>query len=80
MPKTRLPYPPKCRREAIRMVRSSGMSISDATRELGVSAEFLRKWVKQTDIVTGEREGRMIDFWAAFSDLVIIVRRLIREG
>jgi Transposase DDE domain len=27
-----------------------------------------------------EREGRVIDFWMAFSDVVIIVRRLIREG
>jgi IS5 family transposase len=27
-----------------------------------------------------EREGRVIDFWVAFSDVVVIVRRLIREG
>ncbi len=27
-----------------------------------------------------EREGRVIDFWVAFSDVIIIVRRLIREG
>ena len=27
-----------------------------------------------------ERKGRVIDFWVAFSDVVIIVRRLIREG
>jgi hypothetical protein len=27
-----------------------------------------------------ERRGRIIDFWVAFSDVVIIVRRLIREG
>jgi hypothetical protein len=27
-----------------------------------------------------EREGRVIDFWVAFSEVVIIVRRLIREG
>jgi transposase len=27
-----------------------------------------------------EREGQVIDFWVAFSDVVIIVRRLIREG
>jgi hypothetical protein len=27
-----------------------------------------------------ERTGRVIDFWVAFSDVVIIVRRLIREG
>jgi hypothetical protein len=27
-----------------------------------------------------ERVGRVIDFWVAFSDVVIIVRRLLREG
>jgi transposase len=27
-----------------------------------------------------ERRGRVIDFWRAFSEVVIIVRRLIREG
>jgi IS5 family transposase len=27
-----------------------------------------------------ERVGRMIDFWVAFSEVIIIVRRLIREG
>ncbi len=27
-----------------------------------------------------ERSGRVIDFWVAFSDVVIIVRRLIREA
>ena len=27
-----------------------------------------------------ERRARVVDFWVAFSDVVIIVRRLIREG
>src|ERR671915_141091 len=27
-----------------------------------------------------ERRGRVIDFWVAFSDVIIVVRRLIREG
>ena len=27
-----------------------------------------------------ERQGRVIDFWVAFSEVVIVVRRLIREG
>jgi hypothetical protein len=27
-----------------------------------------------------ERCGRVIDFWVAFSDVVIVVRRLVREG
>jgi hypothetical protein len=27
-----------------------------------------------------ERVGRVVDFWVAFSDVVILVRRLIREA
>lgn len=27
-----------------------------------------------------ERRGRVIDFWIAFSEVIIVVRRLIREG
>jgi len=57
VPRTRPPYPPEFRREAIRLVRSSGRPISEAARELGVSAESLRKWVKQTEIDAGEKEG-----------------------
>ena len=61
VPKTRPPYPPEVRREAVRLARSSGRPISEASRELGVSAESLRKWVNQTEIDAGERDGRASD-------------------
>jgi transposase len=52
-------YPPKFRREAIRLVRSppEGRPISRIAKELGVSAETLRNWVKQDEIDAGERKG-----------------------
>lgn len=59
MPRTRPPYPPEFRREAVRLVRSSGRPISEVARELGVPAESLKKWVKHTEIDAGQREGLM---------------------
>lgn len=61
MPRTRPSHRPEFRREAVRLVRSSGRPISEAARELGVSADPLRKWVKQTEIDTGKRDGLTAD-------------------
>ncbi len=59
MPRTRPPYPPEFRREAIRLVRASDEDhpIPKIAKELGVTAETLRNWVKQDEIDSGEREG-----------------------
>src|SRR3954464_13367556 len=51
-------YPPEFKREALRLVRSSpNRSVAQIARELGVSDNSLRSWVKQTEIDQGEREG-----------------------
>jgi transposase len=52
-------YPPEFKREAVRLVRSSpNRSVAQRiARELGVSDNSLRSWVKQTEIDQGEREG-----------------------
>jgi transposase-like protein len=59
VPRTRPPYPPEFRREAIRLVRASGEEhpIPRIATELGVSVETLRNWLKQDEIDEGEREG-----------------------
>ncbi len=53
----RKPYPPEFRREAVELVRSSGRPIKQIARELDVSYESLRLWLKQAEIDAGEREG-----------------------
>lgn len=53
----RKPYPPQFRREAVELVRASGRPTKQIARELDVSYESLRLWVKQAEIDAGEREG-----------------------
>lgn len=57
MPTTRPPYPPEFRGEAVRLVHSSGQSIPEVARDLGISPQSLRTWVRQAQIDVGEREG-----------------------
>ena len=55
MPRTHVPYPPEFRREAVRLVRTSGKPIAEIARQLNVSYETLRAWLKQADIDEGLR-------------------------
>lgn len=57
MPRTRPPYPPVFREGAVRMVRENGKTMGEVARDLGVSAESVRKWVWQYEIDAGQREG-----------------------
>jgi transposase len=57
VPNTKPPYPPEFRQEAVRLVGSSGKSLVAIARDLGISGETLRSWVKQAKIDAGEREG-----------------------
>src|SRR5947209_7664414 len=55
MPKSHAPYPPEFRTEAIRLVRTSGKPMAQIARDLGVTSETLRIWMKQADIDDGLR-------------------------
>ena len=58
MPGATPSYPPEFKREAVRLVHSSpNRSVAQIAKELGVSDNSLRNWVKQTEIDSGEREG-----------------------
>jgi transposase len=61
MPKTRPPYPPEFRAEAVRLARAGDTSLAQVARDLGVSNWTLRLWVKRADIDAGEREGLTSD-------------------
>ncbi|WP_326793462.1 transposase (plasmid) [Streptomyces sp. NBC_00841] len=47
-------YTPEFKRDAVALVRSSGRNVTEVARELGVSPEGLRGWVKQAKTDRGE--------------------------
>ena len=55
MPRTRPPYPPEFRQEAVRLARESGKPSAQIAQDLGVSYESLRHWIKQADLDAGRR-------------------------
>jgi len=61
VPRTKPQYPPEFKTEAVRLVHSSGRSISQIAKELGVSGNSLRTWIKQAEIDQGQREGFTTD-------------------
>ena len=56
MPKSP-PYSQEFRREAVQLLRSSGRSIPQLAKELGVSQGSLRNWASQRDVDEGKSEG-----------------------
>lgn len=73
MPKTRPPYPPEFRREAVQLVRS-GRSVKDVAESLGCSDQSLHNWVKQEQLDRHERDDGLT------SDEREELRRLRREN
>ena len=56
MPKTP-PYSEEFRREAVRLLRTSGRTVPQLAVELGVSQGSLRNWAAQRDVDEGKAEG-----------------------
>lgn len=67
-------YPPEFRAEAIQLARTSGKPQTVIARELGMSVETLRLWLKQADLDSGKRQDGLT------SDEQEELRRLRREN
>ena len=57
MPRTRPPYPPAFRAEAVRLIRSGQKPLVEIAKDMGVSDQTLRNWVRHADVDEGSREG-----------------------
>lgn len=55
MPRTRPPYPPEFRREALSLMRSGARTPKQLAAELGCSAQTLTAWRRQDEADRGER-------------------------
>ena len=55
MPRTRPPYPPEFRQEAVRLLRSGARSPTQLAAELGCSAQTLTNWLRRDEADRGER-------------------------
>src|SRR3954465_4760179 len=55
------PYPESFRREAVRLLRTSGRSVPQLAKELGCSPQSLRNWSRQLDVDEGKAEGLTSD-------------------
>ena len=75
MPKSHPPYPPEFRARAVELVQTSGKSIAQVARELGVSGQGLREWIRQAERDAGR--GRPNDLT---TDEKAELQRLRREN
>ena len=55
------PYSLEFRREAVRLLRTSGRSVPQLSKELGCSPQSLRNWARQLDVDEGKAEGLTSD-------------------
>ena len=79
MPRSRPPYPPEFRAEAVRLYHTSGKSLQEVAADLGTTANSLREWVRRAEIEEGSQEGLTQDERAELSRLRREVRILKEE-
>ena len=79
MPKSKPPYPPEFRREAVELVRFSGRPVREIARDLGVTEQSLRNWIKQAEVDAGRAGGLSSDEKVELRELRRRVRTLEME-
>ena len=55
------PKPPEFRQRAVELARLREKPITEIAKDLGISESCLRRWVSQTDVDDGHKEGLTTD-------------------
>jgi transposase len=79
VPRSRPPYPPEFRAEAVRLAKTSGEPIARIAGDLGISDQTLRNWVNQDDVDAGKKSGLTSDERARMRELEKENRKLREE-
>jgi len=77
--RSRPPYPPEFRAEAVRLYHTSGKSLQEVAADLGTTANSLREWVRRAEVEEGSQEGLTQDEREELSRLRREVRILKEE-
>ena len=73
------PYSLEFRREAVRLLRTSGRPVPQLAEELGCSPQSLRNWARRLDVDEGRAEGLSSDEREELRRLRREVRTLTEE-
>jgi len=61
VPRTRPPFPPEFRREAVELMRITDKPLARLSQDLGVSQQTLRNWRRQSQKVTEADSDSLTD-------------------
>lgn len=74
MPRTKPPYPPDFKIEAVRLAKRGDRSVRQTAKDLGISYDTLRGWLKRAELDAGERHDGLT------TEELEELRRLRREN
>ena len=60
-PRPRRSFSPEFKAQTVELIRTSGKSVAEVSRDLDLTETAVREWVRQADVDDGQREGLTTD-------------------